>query len=365
MEYIKESIEINNRKICKCMSKDFLKIEVLIPNEQRIIDNEKVEEILKYQLSELKDKGCCNFMGLINIHFCEETNELYLVDGQHRYEAIRRLNETNNIPVAFELVNVNNMEELKKNYKLINKNTPLPEFPESIDKNIPEDVAKYFRTTYPTIWSKSSRARRPHIFFNYFQEALGIIVYELSIKTKAELLKLVIEKNTSLSNWELENYPDNSNINESMMKKCKEINLFLGLYKHVSDNFRYEWVRDIIKNSSGKDIKQKKISNKKKTIPKILRTVIWDKYIGKDKRSAYCICCSNSEIKVENFHAGHIISEKEGGQTNETNLLPVCSQCNISMGIMDMGSFVKNNFPNNYSDFCNRKYKTKNIFNLF
>jgi len=68
---------------------------------------------------------------------------------------------------------------------------------------------------------------------------------------------------------------------------------------------------------------------------------------------------------VENFHAGHIISEKEGGQTNETNLLPVCSQCNISMGIMDMGSFVKNNFPNNYSDFCNRKYKTKNIFNLF
>jgi len=189
MEYIKESIEINNRKICKCMSKDFLKIEVLIPNEQRIIDNEKVEEILKYQLSELKDKGCCNFMGLINIHFCEETNELYLVDGQHRYEAIRRLNETNNIPVAFELVNVNNMEELKKNYKLINKNTPLPEFPESIDKNIPEDVAKYFRTTYPTIWSKSSRARRPHIFFNYFQEALGIIVYELSIKTKAELKK--------------------------------------------------------------------------------------------------------------------------------------------------------------------------------
>ena len=80
-----------------------------------------------------------------------------------------------NFNVLIEVINVNNKDELKTNYDLINKNTPLPEFPESIDKNIPETVALYFKEKYPSIWSKTSRARRPHIYFNYFQEALGVL----------------------------------------------------------------------------------------------------------------------------------------------------------------------------------------------
>ena len=50
-----ESIIVDNRKICKIMSKDFLKLDVLIPNEQRIRDDEKVDDIVKYQLSHLQD----------------------------------------------------------------------------------------------------------------------------------------------------------------------------------------------------------------------------------------------------------------------------------------------------------------------
>lgn len=351
-----ESIVINNRKICKLMSKEFLKLDVIIPNEQRIRDDEKVKEIVTYQLSHLKDNGWCNFMGLLNIHCCHETGNMYLVDGQHRYESIRKINETNNIPITFELVDVNTMEELKENYKILNKNTPLPEFPESIDKNIPEDVARYFRSTYPNIWSKSSRARRPHIYFNYFQEALGMLVKELSITSKEYLLDLIIERNNSLSKWSIESFPDNKNITQLMMNKCKCSGFYLGLYKHVSDEFRYEWVRDIIKHNTGKDMKQPKICKGKKNIPKSLKTSIWDKYIGKDKRSAYCICCNNNEIKVENFHAGHIVPEREGGLTDDTNLLPVCSQCNTSMGVTNMELFVKEHFTSNYIRFCSRKY---------
>ena len=356
-KYICESIDINNRKICKIMSNDFFRLDVLIPNEQRIRDDDKVNEIVDYQINQLKSKGWCNIMGLLNIHLCEENNQMFLVDGQHRYEAIRKINMTNNIPVTFEIVLVQTMDELKDNYKIINKNTCLPEFPDTIDKNIPEDAAKYFKTKFPNIWSKSSRARRPHIYFNYFQEALGVIVEELRIQNKDQLLELIIERNKTISKWPLENYPDHKNISQPMITKCSENNLYLGLYKHVSDDFRYEWVRDIIKHNTGKDMKQRNTKSvKKKTIPKSLKTVIWDKHIGSDKRCALCICCKNNEIKVENFHAGHINSEKEGGQTNESNLLPVCSSCNLSMGIMNMELFVQNNFPDNYANFCSRKY---------
>lgn len=361
-----ESITLHNKRLCKMMSSDFLTIDVLIPNEQRIRDDNKVHEIVEYNRTHMKEKGWCNFMGCINIHLCEENNQMYLVDGQHRYEAIREINETMNIPIVFELVTVLTMNELKRNYKIINKNTPLPEFPESIDKNIPEEVAKYFKTTYPDIWSKNSRARRPNIYFDYFQEALGVIVKELNIENKDTLLQLVIQRNDELSSWELANYPDNNNITTSMVDKCVEHKIYLGLYKHVSDDFRYDWVRDIIRTKTGKDLKKsiKSITNKK-NISKSLKTCIWDTHIGKDMRSAYCICCVNNEIKVENFHAGHIVSENHGGQTDETNLLPVCSLCNLSMGTVNMDEFVKTNFPRNYSSFSNRKYTSTTKKKMF
>jgi len=81
---ILESICVHNRKLCKIMSKDFLKIVISIPNAQRIRDDDKVNDIVNYQLEQLKTKGYCNIMGLINIHYCKSNNELYLVDGQHR-----------------------------------------------------------------------------------------------------------------------------------------------------------------------------------------------------------------------------------------------------------------------------------------
>ena len=55
----------------------------------------------------------------------------------------------------------------------------MPEFPENIDKNIPEKVAMYFRNEHPTIWSKKSKANRPNIYFNFFQEALGYLTHKL------------------------------------------------------------------------------------------------------------------------------------------------------------------------------------------
>ena len=34
----------------------------------------------------------------------------------------------------------------------------------------------------------------------------------------------------------------------------------------------------------------------------------------------------------DNRHTGHIISENNGGETDITNLRPICKKCNLSMG---------------------------------
>jgi hypothetical protein len=97
--------------------KNEIKFNIQIPGVQRIRDDTKVRDIVTYQQSKLRDDGACNFMGVINIHYCEETKQLYLIDGQHRFEAMKIINEDINIPVMIEMVIVKTMNQLKENYK--------------------------------------------------------------------------------------------------------------------------------------------------------------------------------------------------------------------------------------------------------
>ena len=59
-----------------------------------------------------------------------------------------------------------------------------------------------------------------------------------------------------------------------------------------------------------------------------------------------------------NFECGHIVSVKEGGETNIENLLPICSSCNKSMGTENLMVFKKKYFSTN-PDIP--KKETKNI----
>jgi len=95
---------------------------------------------------------------------------------------------------------------------------------------------------------------------------------------------------------------------------------------------------------SVKEIENKKIIYKKKSIPKSLKKQVWDTWIGSNIGATKCLCCKHEEIRQIEFHCGHIISEVRGGQTNVNNLRPICAQCNLSMGSMNMNEFKKKFF---------------------
>ena len=351
-----QRINCFNKTIGLIHCRDFLAIQIDIPNIQRIRDDDKVAEIINYQTCQLKQYGRYNFLGLINIHFCVETNEYLLVDGQHRYESLTTLAKDKNFEIAIEVVQVETREELKSNYELINKNTPLPQFSERINKNIPETVALYFKKEFPDIWSKNARARRPHLYFNHFQEALGFLTEYLDIHNAQILQNLVLDYNSKLSKWDKTAYPDSKSITEKIASKCSSEGFFLGLYKHVSDNYGYDWVRDIIKQEKGVQLaKTKKQSIRKKNIPKCVKMSVWNNCVGKEFRRAKCICCNNKAISVEDFHAGHIIPESQGGSASIDNLLPICSACNLSMGANNMRNFIMEYYPQQIGHFDSKR----------
>jgi len=70
----------------------------------------------------------------------------------------------------------------------------------------------------------------------------------------------------------------------------------------------------------------------KAKIPKALREQVWKTSMG-EKYDGKCrvTWCSN-KISVFDFEVGHNIPESKGGKTDINNLVPICRQCNGSMG---------------------------------
>lgn len=80
---------------------------------------------------------------------------------------------------------------------------------------------------------------------------------------------------------------------------------------------------------------------KKKTIPKVVRDLAWNKWVGEDVAKTKCFCCGVNEIRMNKFHCGHVVAEAKGGKTTVDNLRPICQACNLSMGTEDLFEFRK------------------------
>ena len=87
--------------------------------------------------------------------------------------------------------------------------------------------------------------------------------------------------------------------------------------------------------------KEKEEAKKKKqSIPKNVRIIVWNHYIGEDIIKHKCLCCKKVVISNTNFEVGHVISEKNNGTHEINNLRPICFACNHSMGTENMIDFV-------------------------
>lgn len=78
---------------------------------------------------------------------------------------------------------------------------------------------------------------------------------------------------------------------------------------------------------------------RKTYIPKALKIAVWQRTIGLNVGSTLCVVCKTNTINQMDFHCGHIQAEAEGGDTCLSNLVPVCSKCNLSMGKRNMLCF--------------------------
>jgi hypothetical protein len=86
------------------------------------------------------------------------------------------------------------------------------------------------------------------------------------------------------------------------------------------------------------------LHQRRKKIPKHIRMLVWNKYIGADVASTKCMSCREKTIEIAGFHCGHVIAEAKGGDMTITNLRPICAHCNLAMGTKSMNEFTSEFF---------------------
>jgi len=76
-------------------------------------------------------------------------------------------------------------------------------------------------------------------------------------------------------------------------------------------------------------------------LSKVIRQLVWNKYIGERNGTGKCWCCRGKTISAFEFEAGHVVSRAHGGEDTVDNLRPICSLCNKSMGKENMFEYQK------------------------
>jgi 5-methylcytosine-specific restriction endonuclease McrA len=361
------SIRLNNQEFKRYDALSLTQLNIVIPQIQRLIDTERVTEIVEYQESYFKQSAQFNFIGNLTIACLNEI--YYLIDGQHRYEAMKQLlaKQYKSFDIMVNIIAVSTQAAMKQLFDLVNKSVPAPNLPDTIDKDIPKNVLRHYVEKHTDLFT-SARATRPKINRNSFEEGVAKIVETHKITSIEDMITIIDNQNKKYLGYNYLHFlssKDQKNATQCniVMKahhKCQPTGILMfGLFKND------EWVDDIIaeitktiaKNNPQvcdnsepteaiiqHNVKITKIKFAKSKIPKALRDSVWERDIG-DSMKGKCKVC-NTDVTFRNFQCGHIIAEKMGGSIALDNLMAICSGCNQSMGTQNLNEFKAKHFPN-------------------
>ena len=283
---------------------DFLNKSPIIPSCQREYIEERVQEFYNKLVNQKSDNY---YLGIIHCAYLD--NNIFILDGQHRYLAYKRFYHDTliNFRITYVVKNCLSKDELKQYFRDLNNNFLLHEIilnDDDIDKA--EIIKSHIKIKYGKHISKSSAPKFPNINLDQFSS----YIIETFIKSKRYLM----------TETEIKDLIDNLNID-------------------IKENLPYEKIIEADKKNSFylAYLFTKQDNSKRKSIPKAVRDKLWQQNFP-DTLTGLCYCCSKT-LDYHSFHASHIISVKNGGSDNINNLKICCITCNLSMGTRNLEEF--------------------------
>ena len=112
-----------------------------------------------------------------------------------------------------------------------------------------------------------------------------------------------------MADWNMERF---KGVSQKMYDNASQFHFYLGLDKPDYNLHHYKWVKNIINNKTGEDIKLvSKTTYKKKKIPKVKRRKVWTQQHGSNVMMENVIVVI--KLLLKNFECGHIMLKKMVG----------------------------------------------------
>jgi 5-methylcytosine-specific restriction endonuclease McrA len=166
-----------------------------------------------------------------------------------------------------------------------------------------------------------------------------IVVEQKEIEKPKELEKPIVVEN-SLEELEKQKQEIERKMLEAIEKQ-KQVELEKQRLAEIEKQKQIELEKQrLVEIENQKQEEKAELKRKKQSIPKNVRIIVWNHYIGEDIIKHRCLCCKKVVISNTNFEVGHVLSEKNGGTHEINNLRPICFACNHSMGAENMIDFV-------------------------
>jgi hypothetical protein len=255
-------------------------------------------------------------------------DKMYLMDGQHRLEMMKRID----VPYPCELLcyQIKNNDEMRQLFRELNKdsykNMAYISLPHETACLIDELIEHYSPMGYFTKTKSESKLFTSRAFFELLSDYLALFqtskeaIFDIEQKQATFMSTLIMKTNY---------------VEESKCIKSK----FIMPLKNC--NF-ISFLNDpaIIPTYTGKGtnaVDKGLVNPNLKTI----RTAVWNHHIGMDKGVSICMVCKVFPIYQMDFHCGHVLAKSKGGLNTLENLRPICQSCNLSMGAIHMDDFMK------------------------
>ena len=296
------------------------------PVYQCNINEDKVNEmLLSYKVNPeffyFKNK-------LVFCYIPSKKNNIYIVDGQHRIELIKKLyelNYDNYIYICCYIIT--DEEKMRLLYEELNKDSYKNVsyvFLDDFSKNIHNKFVEYLEDNYSLYFDKKQKKDSYKRTISEFLSVIEMKNYLLKFNSFEELKEDFENANFSFNSAIKYNqlYTNSSKI----FYKDEQDSVSNGITFTLRNNNFIEYLLD------RSVIPEHKFKKEKKRITKKLKKEVWIKEYG-NKKSGKCPYknCVNT-IFEDDYSCGHVISEFNGGPTTIENLRPMCYRCNNKLG---------------------------------
>ena len=336
----------------------------------RCVDKDRVDEIYESFINN------SNIQGLISVTFATLDQEMWLVDGQHRLEALRMFVQGHpdkdhlleRIQIHVRQIEVRDRDEATRLHVELGRSVPAKivenerenTFLRNLDDFLLGCLNRPKKSTNPQYgnWPECfSDMVKNWGFFNNFTSP------ELMMKELRELngclFKLVVQTN----NPKVRKYITDGKAEKFNTNTCK---LFCETYKLSNPDkvmclnlvVRYGFMELVLdKITNFPDLTYDKYLSKERRlnfndVPSLSSEgEAIERFFGRALPGKVCrkpcpVCCTSWLDRDErsSYHFGHVKSRAHGGGNSASNLVPVCPKCNLECR------------SENMEEYCQRKY---------